>query len=174
VRAVGCDQLDAASHKRAVGSGTGTTTATRGPNELVASAAVLVRQAGGLAREDCPMDETLIAACQMFLVPASILFATIGLASTEPLKFLLSAVGAVLSGVWWYRIQQWDLTPPDKNTALWLAGTFGVAAFISTVVHLRTWIGSSLDEWIGKPLWRRTGEPLWTWWIGAPPPGGGA
>ena len=87
------------------------------------------------------MDETLIAACQMFLVPASILFVAIGLASTEPLKFLISAMGAVFSGVWWYRIQQWgDLTPPDKNTALWLAGTFLVAALISTVVHLVLWI----------------------------------
>jgi len=32
------------------------------------------------------MDDKLIAACQMFLAPATILFAALGLAATEALK----------------------------------------------------------------------------------------
>jgi len=35
---------------------------------------------------EAPMDEKLVAACQMFLAPATILFAALGMATTEALK----------------------------------------------------------------------------------------
>lgn len=91
------------------------------------------------------MDKDLIAACQMFLVPATILFAAIGIARTEPLKTLISALGAVFSLIWFARMYAWGaLTAPDRNTALSLAGTFFAASIISAVVHaMRWWRGES-------------------------------
>jgi len=45
------------------------------------------------------MDKDLISACQMFLVPASILFAALGVAGTEQLKTLVSVMGLATSAV---------------------------------------------------------------------------
>jgi hypothetical protein len=43
------------------------------------------------------MNSQLVQTCQMFLVPATILFAALGLSATEALKTLLSLVGLVVS-----------------------------------------------------------------------------
>ena len=86
------------------------------------------------------MDPTLITACQMFLVPASILFVAIGIATTESLKTLISAMGVALSAIWLYRAILWEgLKTADKNTVLWLASTFLAAAIISMGVHFCRW-----------------------------------
>jgi len=83
------------------------------------------------------MEKELIQTCTMFLVPASILFAAIGIARTEWLKALISLVGTGIGSLWSYRIISWpDLTGPDYNTALGLALILAVTAFISMIVHL--------------------------------------
>lgn len=46
-----------------------------------------------------PLSE-LISACAMFLVPASILFAALGVAPTETLKAPISAMGFATAVVW--------------------------------------------------------------------------
>jgi hypothetical protein len=84
-------------------------------------------------------NKDLIEECQMFLVPASILFAALGLAQTEPLKALLSAMGVAISLVWLYRGSAWK-EPVDKITALGLAGIFFVGGMVSTGVHLYRWL----------------------------------
>jgi hypothetical protein len=82
----------------------------------------------------------LIAACQMFLVPASILFGALALAGTLPLRILISLMGVVTSGVWFYRVWFWaGLAQIDRNTVLILAGVFTVAWFSLLVSHAVTW-----------------------------------
>jgi hypothetical protein len=49
----------------------------------------------------------LLAACQMFLVPASILFGALGVATTEPLKTAISLMGLATSAVWFSRVWLW-------------------------------------------------------------------
>jgi hypothetical protein len=86
-----------------------------------------------------PME--LIAACQMFLVPASILFGALALAATQPLKTLISLMGLVTSGVWFYRIWFWSgLSLIDRNTALTLAGVFAVAWLVTLIGNAMLWL----------------------------------
>ena len=86
------------------------------------------------------MDKDLISACQMFLVPASILFAALGVASTEQLKTLVSVMGLATSSVWAVRIWLWgSLSPVDSRTALTLALVFVVAWTVALVAHARLW-----------------------------------
>jgi hypothetical protein len=86
-----------------------------------------------------PME--LIAACQMFLVPASILFGALALASTEQLKTLISLMGLVTSGVWFYRLWFWTgISPIDRNTTLALAGVFTLAWLAMAVTNGLVWL----------------------------------
>ena len=85
-----------------------------------------------------PME--LIAMCQMFLVPASILFGAVALAASPPLKTLISAIGLITSGVWFYRLWFWTgLAPIDRNTVLALAGVFAAGWLIALVAHILAW-----------------------------------
>ena len=89
---------------------------------------------------EAPMDEKLVAACQMFLVPATILFAALAVATREALKTLLCIVGVVVSTAWLYRLYRWTgLSDADRNTAFALAYIFFAAAIIAAVVHFRLW-----------------------------------
>jgi len=89
---------------------------------------------------EAPMDEKLVAACQMFLVPATILFAALAVATREALKTLLCIIGVVVSTAWLYRLYRWTgLSDADRHTAFALAYIFFAAAVIATVVHFRRW-----------------------------------
>jgi hypothetical protein len=86
------------------------------------------------------MKQELIMACQMFLVPATILFAALGVAPTEQLKTLVSFMGIATSGVWYYRVFYWEgLVPIDRRTALILSGLFLFAWVIAFLVHGYWW-----------------------------------
>jgi len=84
-------------------------------------------------------DKNVIEESQMFLVPASILFAAIGIAETEPLKALLSAMGVAISIIWLCRGFAWTQTL-DKFTAIGFAFTFLTGGAISMVVHVSRWL----------------------------------
>jgi len=89
---------------------------------------------------EAPMDEKLVAACQMFLVPAAILFAALAVATREALKTLLCIIGVVVSTAWLYRLYRWTgLSDADRNTTFALAYIFFAAAIIAAVVHFRLW-----------------------------------
>lgn len=86
------------------------------------------------------MNQDLIQTCQMFLVPASILFAALGIAKTEPLKTLISGMGLAISLVWFYRIISWaGLTSADEFMGLNLAAIFLAASFVFVCVHAHLW-----------------------------------
>jgi hypothetical protein len=94
------------------------------------------------------MKKDVVDFCQMFLVPASILFAAIGIARTEWLKSMVSLVGTGVGALWCYRVYAWqDLQPPDWTTAFGLGVIFGGLAAVSTIVHLvRAILGKSEDK----------------------------
>ena len=87
------------------------------------------------------MNQQLIAASQMFLIPISILFAALGVARTEALKTLVSALGVGISVIWVCRVFRWAgfLSLGDKYTGLGLAIIFLVATIIALVVHGLLW-----------------------------------
>jgi hypothetical protein len=63
------------------------------------------------------MEATLISACQMFLVPVSILFGALGVAQKHQLKTLISAMGVLTSIIWFNRALAWEfLAPVDRGT----------------------------------------------------------
>jgi prevent-host-death family protein len=76
----------------------------------------------------------------MFLVPATILFAALAAASTEPLKTLLSVMGLLMTGLWLARITVWtSLHEIDYRITLSLAGIFTLGWIASTIAHARAW-----------------------------------
>jgi hypothetical protein len=80
------------------------------------------------------MDKELIAAYQMFLVPASILFTALGVARTEGLKTGISAIGIMMSGVWGSAMFYWEdpsLPLVQWRIALSMPIIFGIIALIS-------------------------------------------
>ncbi len=82
----------------------------------------------------------LISACQMFLVPVSILFGALGVATTEQLKTLISLMGVATSIVWSYRIWKWPgLEGIDQGTALALAFIFMLAWLAALATHAYWW-----------------------------------
>ena len=87
------------------------------------------------------MNRDLIDACGMFLTPATILFAAIGIAQTEGLKAGISFIGFGISLVWLLRVLFWTgLKLEDWLTGLAFAGIFLAVAFVSFVVHGRAWL----------------------------------
>jgi len=93
------------------------------------------------------MDDKLVAACQMFLVPATILFAALGVATTEALKTLLCFIGVIVSTAWLYRLYRWTgLSDADRCTAFALAYSFFASAIITVVVHFWLWY----KQWRGR------------------------
>ena len=86
-----------------------------------------------------PME--LIAACQMFLVPTSILFGALGLATALPLKMLISLIGLATSGLWFYRLWFWTgLAVIDRNATLGLAGAFALAWLVALLAYVSVWM----------------------------------
>jgi hypothetical protein len=84
------------------------------------------------------MIEQVSTACQMFLIPASILFVALGVARTEGLKALVSVMALGISLLWLVRVWTWkEISFGDRSTALGLALIFVVATALSVFVHGR-------------------------------------
>ena len=77
------------------------------------------------------MNDTLIHACEMFLIPTTILFIAFALASTEKLKAVTSILGVITSAVWLLHIIFWT----GILTVIDLAATL-----VLSVVFLITWV----------------------------------
>jgi hypothetical protein len=81
------------------------------------------------------LNETLVATCQMFLVPATILFAAVGVANTRFVKLLVCLLGVAVAALWIYRIWLWaGLSLIDRRTGLGIAGLFGIC-WVLTLLH---------------------------------------
>jgi len=88
------------------------------------------------------MNETLISACQMFLIPATILFAAVGVPNSQGLKLLICLMGVATTGLWVYRVWYWaGLSLMDRRTALGLAGLYGLAWIFTLLLQLRNMAG---------------------------------
>lgn len=87
------------------------------------------------------MNDTLIHACEMFLLPTTVLFLAFGLAPSERLKALISAVGVLTSVIWTFHIIFWTgiLTTVDFTTTLILSLVFLGAWVIAAIPHTRSW-----------------------------------
>lgn len=87
------------------------------------------------------MNENLISACQMFLIPATLLFAAVGVANSQGIKLLICLLGVATAGLWVYRIWYWaGLSLIDRRTALGLAGLYGLAWVFTLLVQLKNMV----------------------------------
>lgn len=81
------------------------------------------------------MNESLIAVCQLFLVPLTIMFAAVGVANTRFVKLLVCLLGVSLAGLWLYRIYLWTgLSLIDRRTGYGLSGSFALC-WVLTLLH---------------------------------------
>jgi hypothetical protein len=87
------------------------------------------------------MNDTLIHACEMFLLPTTILFLAFAMAPSERLKALISALGVITSIIWAFHIIFWTgiLTSVDFASSLILSLIFLVAWAIVAYPHARSW-----------------------------------
>jgi hypothetical protein len=93
------------------------------------------------------VNETLVATCQMFLVPVTILFAAVGVANTRFVKFLVCLLGVAVVGLWIYRIWLWTgLSLVDRRTGLGLAGLFGFCWVLTLLHQLKSMFASGYDR----------------------------
>ncbi|SIO61601.1 hypothetical protein SAMN05443247_08893 [Bradyrhizobium erythrophlei] len=84
------------------------------------------------------MNETLISACTMFLVPATLLFGALGVANSSFLKMLVCLLGVATTGIWLYRIWLWtSLSLIDRRTSLGLAGMYACAWLVTFLAQLK-------------------------------------
>jgi hypothetical protein len=106
-------------------------------------------------RRERSMKPELISACQMFLVPSTIMFAALGIAGSEGLKTLVSIMGIITASVWWSTVHDWaGLSPFESRTALWLSGLFVLAWVLCFFTHLHYGF---------RYGWERQKEVQWVW-----------
>jgi hypothetical protein len=84
------------------------------------------------------MDKDVSAACQMFLIPSTIMFAALANAGTEGLKAGIGLVGLITALIWLARLGRWttDIKAADRSAAMALSLLFVVAWAVVTAVHL--------------------------------------
>jgi hypothetical protein len=84
------------------------------------------------------MDKDVSAACQMFLIPSTIMFAALANAGTEGLKVGIGLVGVSTAVIWLKRLRKWippDIKAADRSAAMALSILFVVAWAVVTIVH---------------------------------------
>lgn len=93
------------------------------------------------------VNETLVATCQMFLVPATILFAAVGVANTRFVKLLVCLLGVAIAALWIYRIWLWTgLSLIDRRTGLGIAGLFGLCWVLTLLHQLKSMFNGGYDR----------------------------
>jgi hypothetical protein len=82
------------------------------------------------------MDRDVSAACQMFLIPSTILFTALANAGTEGLKLLIGVMGLATALIWLARLGNWkSLSDDDRKTSRALATIFIIAWLVVTCAH---------------------------------------
>lgn len=83
--------------------------------------------------------ESLFAACQMYLIPTTILFTALGVAEKEGLKTGLSLLGIVTTAVWAAHLWWWTGKEPlsgiNFGAPFALALIFFTVWFVALLVH---------------------------------------
>jgi hypothetical protein len=93
------------------------------------------------------LNETLVATCQMFLVPVTILFAAVGVANTRFVKLLVCLLGVAVAGLWIYRIWLWSsLSLVDRRTGLGIAGMFAFCWVLTLLHQLKSMAAGGYDR----------------------------
>jgi hypothetical protein len=81
------------------------------------------------------VNESLIATCQLFLIPLTILFAAVGVANARFVKLLVCVLATALAALWLYRVWLWTgLSVIDRRTGLGLSGGFALC-WVLTLLH---------------------------------------
>lgn len=94
-----------------------------------------------------PVNESLIAICQLFLVPLTILFAAVGVANARFVKLLVCLLGVGLAGLWLYRVYLWTgLSVIDRRTAYGLAGSFALCWVLTLLHQIKSSFGGGYDR----------------------------
>jgi len=89
------------------------------------------------------VNESLIAVCQLFLVPLTIMFAAVGVANARFVKLLVCLLGVSLAGLWLYRIYLWTgLSLIDRRTGYGLAGSFALCWVLTLLHQIKSSFGS--------------------------------
>jgi hypothetical protein len=83
------------------------------------------------------MDKDVSAACQMFLIPSTIMFTALANAGTEGLKVCIGLVGFITALIWLVRLRNWtkNIDEADKKAAMHLSLLFVFAWAVITIVH---------------------------------------
>jgi hypothetical protein len=90
------------------------------------------------------MNDTLVSASLMFLVPATLLFGAHGVAHGRGMKLLVCLLGTGVAGLWLYRIWLWSgLSLADRHTALGLAGLYAAAWVVTLLAQLKALVSPS-------------------------------
>jgi hypothetical protein len=93
------------------------------------------------------LNETLVATCQMFLVPATILFAAVGVANTRFVKLLVCLLGVAIAALWTYRVWLWTgLSLVDRRTGLVIAGLFGFCWILTLLHQLKSMVSGGFER----------------------------
>lgn len=89
------------------------------------------------------MNESLIAVCQLFSIPLTILFAAVGVANARFVKLLVCLLGVGLAGLWLYRIYLWTgLSLIDRRTGYGLAGGFALCWALTLLTQIKNSFGA--------------------------------
>jgi hypothetical protein len=84
------------------------------------------------------MNDTLVSANLMFLVPATLLFGAHGVAAGHGMRFLVCLLGVGVAGLWLYRIWFWTgLSLADRHTALGLSGLYAAAWVVTLLAQIK-------------------------------------
>jgi hypothetical protein len=93
------------------------------------------------------VNDSLIAVCQLFLIPLTILFAAVGVANTRFVKLLVCVLAAGLAALWLYRVYLWTgLSVIDRRTGYGLAGGFTLCWVLTLMHQVKSMFGGGHDR----------------------------
>jgi hypothetical protein len=93
------------------------------------------------------VNDSLIATCQLFLIPLTILFAAVGVANARFVKLLVCLLATGLAGLWLYRVYLWTgLSVIDRRTGYGLAGGFALCWVLTLLNQIKSSFGGGYDR----------------------------
>ncbi len=93
------------------------------------------------------MNDSLIAVCQLFLIPLTILFAAVGVANSRFVKLLVCLLATGLAALWLYRLYLWTgLSVIDRRTGYGLSGGFALCWALTLLHQVKSMFGGVYDR----------------------------